>query len=375
MVFARQRERMPHYKQIACDRALNTAGGSPGACFSPDMVASLLRPIDLPPLIENEEQRTRSDYASAPSTIYHHRVVVTDRQALNTALIIKWIQDNEWMGLLGVHDARAPNVVCDPATQAVRAGINNTVLDDKSYTADIAALVSDNIDADSWSEVNTIGLPLRYGCVCGRAFDSDFARDLHLRSAPVRTRHDIAPEARPRLSAAWVLLDADEPNVFRAVISAGAKRMPSRSRSMESSTSSEERAILLALREEADHIPPGCALLLSTDSDGARQAIEQCCQRHKLARRLVRTPEAGTLQAIDEVFDEMHTRHIDVTAAWEPACHDRKKRGTTDGACRVLARLNHACDRLADLAAAAGRSHDMDFYQTWISTRPLVKYN
>jgi len=223
------------------------------------------------------------------------------------------------MGLLGVHDARAPNIVCDTATQAVLAGINNTVLDDGSYTADIAALASDNVDVDSWSEVTKTGMPLRYGCVCGLSFDSDFARDLHLRSAPVGTRHDIAPETRPRLSAAWVLLDADEPNVFRAVISAGAKRMPSRARSMESSTSSEERAILLALREEADHIPHDCALLLSTDSDGARQAIEQCFLRHKLAQRLVRTPEAGTLQAIDEVFDTMYTRNIDVVPAWESA--------------------------------------------------------
>jgi len=102
---------------------------------------------------------------------------------------------------------------------------------------------------------------------------------------------------------------------------------------MESSTSSEERVILLALREEGNHIPPNCALLLSTDSDGARQAIEQCCLRHKPARRLVRTPEAGTLQVIDELFDTLYTRNIDVVPAWEPACHDPKKRGTTDGAC------------------------------------------
>ena len=70
--FARQRERMPHYKQIDCDRALSTAGGSPKVCFSQEMVTDLLRPIDLPPLVENEDQRTRSDHASAPSTIYHY---------------------------------------------------------------------------------------------------------------------------------------------------------------------------------------------------------------------------------------------------------------------------------------------------------------
>ena len=139
------------------------------------------------------------------------------------------------MGLLGVHDARAPNIVCDAERTAVPAGINNTVLDDGSYADNIDALASDNVDADSWHEVTKTGMPLRYGCVCGLSFDSAFARTLHLRSAPVGTRHDIAPETRPRLSAAWVLFDADEPNVFRTVISAGAKRIPSRGRSMESS--------------------------------------------------------------------------------------------------------------------------------------------
>jgi len=141
--------------------------------------------------------------------------------------------------------------------------------------------------------------------------------------------------------------------------------MPSRGRNPESSTSSEERAILLAVREESLRIPDNCALLLSTDSDGARQAIEQCCLKHKLARRAVRTPETGTLRAIDVIFDDLSARQIDATPAWEPACHDRKKRGTTDGACRVLARLNHACDRLADLVARSGRSHELKFHQAF----------
>ena len=77
---------------------------------------------------------------------------------------------------------------------------------------------------------------------------------------------------------------------------------------------------------------------------------------------------------IDEVFDVMYSRNIDVAPAPEPACHDRKKGGTTDGACQVLARLNHACDRLADLAAVTGRSHDMDFYQTFQPTPDASNY-
>ena len=68
---------------------------------------------------------------------------------------------------------------------------------------------------------------------------------------------------------------------------------------------------------------------------------------------------------IDEFLDTLYTRNIDAVPAWEPACRDRKKRGTTSGACRVLARLNHACDLLADLAAATGRKHDLDFHQTF----------
>ena len=65
------------------------------------------------------------------------------------------------------------------------------------------------------------------------------------------------------------------------------------------------------------------------------------------------------------IFDDLSARQIDATPAWEAACHVRKKRGTTDGACRVLARLNHACDRLADLVARSGRSHELKFHQAF----------
>ena len=70
-----------------------------------------------------------SPYASAPTTIYHHRAVVTGRQALDTALTLKWLQDNHWMDLLGVHDARAPSVVSDSETLAFPEGLNKNMLD------------------------------------------------------------------------------------------------------------------------------------------------------------------------------------------------------------------------------------------------------
>ena len=47
----------------------------------------------------------------------------------------------------------------------------------------------------------------------------------------------------------------------------------------------------------------------------------------------------------------------------EPACHDRFKRHNTDGSGRTLARHNHACDRLADMAVMAGRETELELYQ------------
>jgi hypothetical protein len=126
---------------------------------------------------------------------------------LGTALTLKWfkLQDNHWIGLLGVHDAQALSIISDAESLAFPEGINNTVLDDGSYADNIATPASRNADVDSWHEVTKTGVLLQYGCVCGQSFDSEFARTLHLRSAPVGTRYDIAPETRPRLSSAWVL--------------------------------------------------------------------------------------------------------------------------------------------------------------------------
>jgi len=105
------------------------------------------------------------------------------------------------------------------------------------------------------------------------------------------------------------------------------------------------------------------ALLLSTDSDGARQAIEECCMRYCLPRRFTKTPETGTFRAILGHIDDLQTKKTDVQAAWEPACHDRVKRHSTDGAGRTLAHLNHACDTLADMAVMTGRETKLEFHQ------------
>ena len=138
--FARQRARMPHYKQEVTDSMLKKTGGFPDQCFHPDMVITLLWPPDLPPLPDSQAPRTRGDNANALSTIYHVQSVTTDRKGMYTALVLKWLQDNEWMGLLGVHDVRAPSIVTDSDQQACLNPLNNTVLDDGKY----ATKVGDN---------------------------------------------------------------------------------------------------------------------------------------------------------------------------------------------------------------------------------------
>ena len=93
--FARQRARMPHYKQEVTDSMLKKTGGFPDQCFHPDMVITLLLPLDLPPLPDSQEPRTRGDHANVPSEIYHVRSVITDHKGMDTALVLKWLKDNE----------------------------------------------------------------------------------------------------------------------------------------------------------------------------------------------------------------------------------------------------------------------------------------
>jgi len=229
-------------------------------------------------------------------------------------------------------------------------------------------------DPTSWERGPSNENHDRVGCVCGQTFNTIFASDIHVHSSLVGSNHDIAPEAQPRLAAAWVLLDVDEEKVFQAVIAAGTRRLCSRDRHVESSTSAEQRTVLCALQDVKDMLPKNSALLLSTDSDGTRQAIEECCLRYFLPRQFTRTPEAGTLRAILGHTDDLQTKKIDVQAALEPACHDRVKRHSTARAGRTLARLNHACDRLADMAVMTGRETKLEFHQPFSTQHATSDY-
>jgi len=86
---------------------------------------------------------------------------------------------------------------------------------------------------------------------------------------------------------------------------------------VESSTSAKQRTVLCALRDVKNKLPKNSALLLSTESDSTRQAIEDCCLRYHLPRRFTRTPKAETLRAILGHVDDLQTKKNDVQAAWE----------------------------------------------------------
>ena len=115
--------------------------------------------------------------------------------------------------------------------------LNKTVLEDGTYQQEIKKLVEG--DPASWEGVPQNRHVGNVRCVCAQTFRTTFARDLHVHSGLVGSRHDIAPEARPHLSTAWVLFDTDEAIVFRAVMTAGTQRLCSRGRHLESSTSAE----------------------------------------------------------------------------------------------------------------------------------------
>ena len=83
---------------------------------------------------------------------------------------------------------------------------------------------------------------------------------------------------------------------------------------------------------------------------------------HRASRREIRTPEMGELRATGRVADRLSARGVDTVASWEQACHNRERRGTTDGSTSHLARLNHTCDRLAGEAAERGRTTEIDYY-------------
>ena len=68
-----------------------------------------------------------------------------------------------------------------------------------------------------------------------QAFPTRLRRDIHVRAAKVGEAHDIPPEARPRLAAAYILVDADALSPYEAGVAAGASRMVTRSDQLEHS--------------------------------------------------------------------------------------------------------------------------------------------
>jgi len=102
--------------------------------------------------------------------------------------------------------------VVDNKNCALHYNLNDTVLEDGRYQQSIDDLYDG--DPTSWEGVQSNENHNGVGCVCGQTCDTIFARDIHVHSGLVGSKHDIAPEARPSLAAASVLLDVDEENVL-----------------------------------------------------------------------------------------------------------------------------------------------------------------
>jgi len=128
------------------------------------------------------------------------RAVVTGKQAFDTATALSHLSEDGWIGLLGVESSRAPSIVVDKNIGTQRHSLNYTVLEDGKYQQAITDLHDG--DPTSWVGVPPSPTPGKVGCVCGETFHTIFGRDLHVHSGLVGSHHDIAPEARPRLSVA-----------------------------------------------------------------------------------------------------------------------------------------------------------------------------
>ena len=279
--------------------------------------------------------------------------------AFAVARHIQTLGEGEGAATLEMDCPRAPTVCpCVNGGQCTlgRAG---TVLGDH-YTKAVAGLQGPV--ADGWAGVRRLPGELDYACICGETFPTRLRRDIHVRAAKVGEAHDIPPEARPRLAAAYILVDADALSPYEAGVAAGASRMATRGDQLEHSTSSEQRALLDATRECADAIPDGAVVVGSTDSDAMRRAFLSTCHRSKSVRDMVRTSEAGVLREQSRVIDGYNDRGIDFAATWEQAYHNRGQRQRWDGRTGLLARLNHGCDLLAGHYAQHGRSRELDFY-------------
>ena len=89
---------------------------------------------------------------------------------------------------------------------------------------------------------------------------------------------------------------------------------------------------------------------------------ERVVSARPTVRREVRTPEMGELRVARDAYRRMQRRGVQVEVSWEPAEHNRLRKGTADGRVRLLARLNMACDLLAGKAADGGRDHELQYF-------------
>ena len=120
--------------------------------------------------------------------------------AFAVARHIQTLGEGEGAATLEMDCPRAPTVCpCVNGGQCTlgRAG---TVLGDH-YTDAVAGL--EGPVADGWAGVRRLPGELDYACICGEAFPTRLRRDIHVRAAKVGEAHDIPPEARPRLAAAY----------------------------------------------------------------------------------------------------------------------------------------------------------------------------
>jgi len=145
--------------------------------------------------------------------------VVTGKQAFDMVTVLVHLKKDGWLGLLGIESSRAPSIVVDNKNGVQHDSLNDTVLEDGKYQQTIGDLHEGN--PNSWEGVPSNENHDRVGCVCGQTFNTIFANDIHVHSSLVGSEHDKAPEAQPRLAAAWVLMDVDEDNVFQTVTAAG----------------------------------------------------------------------------------------------------------------------------------------------------------
>jgi hypothetical protein len=106
-----------------------------------------------------------------------------------------------------------------------------------------------------------------------------------------------------------------------------------------------------------------CQVLLSSDSLGMLFTFNKVLfEAEPTARAKVRQKEPDLQREVERVIARMCTRGFDFALSHEEACHNRERKGRTDGARHMLARFNHAVDLLAGIMVNMGRNRDLAFY-------------